>query len=44
MGTTGISRLGISERTCKPFDPPAVRLTISGPLDFVDKTPIVAKY
>ncbi|ARN81703.1 TonB-dependent receptor [Methylocystis bryophila] len=31
---------GIAQRTWKPIDPPAVRLTISGPLDFVDKTPI----
>jgi hypothetical protein len=43
-GTLGVSSLGISERTFKPVDPPAFRITISGPLDFVDKTPIVAKY
>src|SRR5208283_4708386 len=43
-GTLGTSALGISERTFKPVDPPAFRITVSGPLDFVDKTPIFAKY
>jgi outer membrane receptor protein involved in Fe transport len=40
----GGSTYGISERTFKPVDPPAVRLTISGPLSFGDSAPIVAKY
>ncbi len=43
-GYTGGSAYGISERTFKPVDPPAVRLTISGPLDFVDKKPVVAGF
>ncbi len=33
-GYTGGSALGISERVFKPIDPPAVRLTLSGPLSF----------
>jgi outer membrane receptor protein involved in Fe transport len=40
----GGSGLGISQRTWKPIDPPAFRVTISGPLDFIDKTPVVANY
>ncbi len=35
---------GILERTFKPIDPPAVRLTVSGPLSFGEAAPIVAKY
>jgi hypothetical protein len=30
--------------TFKPIDPPAVRLTISGPLSFGEAAPLVAKY
>ncbi|HTO79309.1 MAG TPA: TonB-dependent receptor [Methylocystis sp.] len=37
----GGSGLGISQRTWKPIDPPAFRITISGPLDFVDKRPVL---
>ena len=33
-GYAGGSGLGIADRTFKPIDPPAVRLTISGPLNF----------
>ncbi len=43
-GTLGPSAYGISERVFKPIDPPAVRLTVSGPLTFVDNAPIAAKY
>ena len=35
---TGGSALGIAERVFKPIDPPAFRITISGPLSF-DETP-----
>jgi hypothetical protein len=37
-GYTGGSSLGIAERVFKPIDPPAFRITISGPLSF-DGTP-----
>jgi len=40
----GGSALGIAQRTFKPIDPPAVRLTISGPLSWGESTPILAKY
>jgi outer membrane receptor protein involved in Fe transport len=40
----GGSAYGISQRTFKPLDPPAVRLTLSGPLSFDGVAPIVAKY
>jgi outer membrane receptor protein involved in Fe transport len=35
---------GILERTFKPIDPPAFRITLSGPLSFGESAPIVAKY
>jgi outer membrane receptor protein involved in Fe transport len=37
-GYTGGSSLGIAQRVFKPIDPPAFRITISGPLSF-DGTP-----
>ncbi len=39
---TGGSALGISERVFKPIDPPAFRITISGPLSF-DGTPALLR-
>ncbi|HXY57044.1 MAG TPA: TonB-dependent receptor [Methylocystis sp.] len=42
-GATGaISSFGISERVYKPIDPPAVRLTLQGPLKFDNATPITS--
>ncbi len=35
---------GILERTFKPIDPPAVRLTLSGPLSWGEAAPVLAKY
>jgi len=43
-GTQGVSAYGISERVYKPIDPPAVRLTISGPLSFDKPPPIAAQF